>query len=168
MAEEKRQAESAQNQEGQAGNGQQFAVQRIYVKDLSFEAPLGVNAFSQPWKPQVNQEINTKNQKVSDTQYEVVLSLTITVKLEDKVAFLVEIQQAGLFAVKGLDDQQLAQVLNTMCLQILFPYARETIDSLAIKGSFPALMLPPINFDALFAQAMSKSKEQKGDDQSVN
>lgn len=169
MAEEKRQAtEGAHNNDAQAGNEQQFAVQRIYVKDLSFEAPLGVNAFSQPWKPQVNQEINTKNQKIGENQFEVTLSLTITVKLEDKVAFLVEIQQAGLFAIKGLDDKQLTQLLNTMCLQILFPYARETIDSLATKGSFPALMLPPINFDALFAQAVSQSKEKTGDDKTVN
>ncbi|MEX1033355.1 MAG: protein-export chaperone SecB [Cellvibrionaceae bacterium] len=162
------QAGNSQSDNSQTGNGQQFAVQRIYVKDLSFEAPLGVNAFSQPWKPQVNQEINTKNQKIGDNLYEVTLSLTITVKLEEKVAFLVEIQQAGLFSIKGLDDKQLTQVLNTMCLQILFPYARETIDGLAIKGSFPALMLPPINFDALFAQALSQSKEKAEKNQSVN
>lgn len=174
MADDKRQAtEGVQTNDAQADNGQQFAVQRVYVKDLSFEAPMGVNAFSQPWKPQVNQEINTKNQKIAENQFEVVLSLTITVKLEDKVAFLVEIQQAGLFAIKGLDDKQLTQLLNTMCLQILFPYARETIDGLAVKGSFPALMLPPINFDALFAQAVAKSNEKSNekpgeDNQTVN
>jgi len=180
MAEDNRQstepsegASQGASQEAQA-NGQQFAVQRIYVKDLSFEAPLGVNAFSQSWKPQVNQEINSKNQKVADNQYEVVLSLTITVKLEEQVAFLVEVQQAGLFAIAGLDNRQLTQVLNTMCLQILFPYARETVDSLVVKGSFPALMLPPINFDALFAQALARSQQQgdaeqpAGGDQSVN
>lgn len=175
MAEDQRQANEQPQESAQAGNGQQFAVQRVYVKDLSFEAPMGVNAFSQSWKPQVNQELNSKNQKVADDQYEVVLALTITVKLDDKVAFLVEIQQAGLFTIKGLEDRQLAQVLNTMCLQILFPYARETVDSLVTRGSFPALMLPPINFDALFAQAVQRSQEQQqkgeqqsGDDQIVN
>lgn len=172
MADEDRRAsDSAQNaQDGtQNGDGQQFAVQRIYVKDVSFEAPMGVNAFSQPWKPQVNQEINTKNHKIGDNQFEVILSLTVTVKLEEQVAFLVEIHQAGLFSIKGLEDKQLTQVLNTMCLQVLFPYARETIDSLATKGSFPALMLPPINFDALFAQAVAKSKENSGEqNRSVN
>lgn len=167
MADEQRKTtENVQGSNAQSGGEQQqqFAIQRVYVKDVSFEAPMGVNAFSQPWKPQVNQEINSKNQKVGDNQYEVVLSLTITVKLDDQVAFLVEIQQAGLFAIRGLEDQQLTQVLNTMCLQILFPYARETIDSLASKGSFPALMLPPINFDALFAQAVAQSKEKDGED----
>lgn len=141
---------------------QQFVVQRIYVKDLSFEAPLGVEAFGLPWKPQVNQEINSKNRKVGDNQYEVSLSLTITVKLEEKIAFLVEVEQAGVFGIAGFDDAQLTQILNTLCLQILFPYARETIDSLAVKGSFPALMLPPINFDALFAQALAQRQAQEG------
>lgn len=171
MADEQTQAGGqAQGDQAQGGNGQQFAVQRIYVKDVSFEAPMGVDAFGQPWKPKVNQEINSKNKKVADDQYEVVLSLTITVKLEEQVAFLVEIQQAGVFAIKGLDDRQLTQVLNTMCLQILFPYARETVDSLVIKGSFPPLMLPPVNFDALFAQAVAQQKEKAGggDDQPVN
>ncbi|MGQ9424973.1 protein-export chaperone SecB [Gilvimarinus sp. F26214L] len=174
MADENQQSTDATENNAQAGNGQQFAVQRIYVKDVSFEAPLGVNAFGQAWKPQVNQEINSKNQRVAENQYEVVLSLTITVKLDDKVAFLVEIQHAGLFGIAGLEDRQLTQVLNTMCLQILFPYARETVDSLVTKGSFPALMLPPINFDALFAQAVARSQENaesgegEGSDQSVN
>jgi preprotein translocase subunit SecB len=181
MADDKRQASETAQEQGQTGNGQQFSVQRIYVKDLSFEAPLGANAFGQPWKPQVNQELNSKNQKVGDNQYEVVLSLTVTVRLEDKVAFLIEIQQGGLFTIRGLEDRQLAQVLNTMCLQILFPYARETVDSLASKGSFPALMLPPINFDALFAQAVAQSQAKaeaenpgqaenkaQDDDQTVN
>lgn len=147
------------------GEGQQFAVQRIYVKDLSYEAPLGIKAFNQAWKPHVNQEINTKNQKLDDNHFEAVLSLTITVKLDDAVAFLVEVQQAGLFFIKGLDNNQLAHVLNTTCLQILFPYAREAIDNVIIKGSFPALMLPPINFDALFAQAVAQAqaKAQHGE-----
>jgi len=141
---------------------QQFVIQRIYVKDMSFEAPLGVEAFGLTWKPQVNQEINSKNRKVGDNQYEVSLALTITVKLDDKVAFLVEVEQAGVFAIAGFTDAQLTQVLNTLCLQILFPYARETIDSLAVKGSFPALMLPPINFDALFAQALAQRQAEEG------
>jgi len=152
MAEDNQQTE-------QASNEQQFSLQRIYIKDLSYESPLGVAAFNQNWKPQVNQEINTKNTKIGEGAYEVVLSLTITVKLDDKVAFLIELQQAGIFAIKGLDANQITHVLNTMCLQILFPYARETIDSVIIKGSFPALMLPPINFDALYAQAVAQQQE---------
>ena len=140
--------------------GQQFAMQRIYLKDLSFEAPMGAEAFRKQWKPQVNQELNTKTNKIEDNLYEVTLTLTITVKLEEETAFLVEVHQAGLFGIQGIEGQQLAQVLNTVCPNILFPYAREAIDNVITKGSFPALMLPPINFDALFAQAVAQAKQQ--------
>lgn len=153
-------AEEQQAGAAEAG-GQQFALQRIYIKDLSFEAPMGPKAFRQQWKPQVSQELNTKTSKIEDDFYEVVLTLTITVKLEEETAFLVEVQQAGLFAVKGIEGQQLAQVLNTACPNILFPYAREAIDNAVTKGSFPALMLPPVNFDALFAQALAQAKEKQ-------
>ncbi|GAA5443951.1 protein-export protein SecB [Microbulbifer sp. NBRC 101763] len=138
----------------------QFAMQRIYLKDLSFETPMGVEVFKKQWKPQVNQELNTKTAKVDEDLYEVALTLTITVKLEEDTAFLVEVKQAGLFGIKGLEGQQLAQALNTACPQILFPYAREVIDNAVVKGSFPALMLPPVNFDALFAQALDQAQKQ--------
>lgn len=149
-------------------NEQQFAIQRIYVKDLSFEAPLGASVFGKQWKPHINQELSSKNQKVSDDHYEVDLALTVTAKLEDKTAFLVEIHQAGLFMLKGFDNQQLTHVMNTICLQILFPYARESIDSVLAKGSFPPLMLPPVNFDALFAQAVASAKEKNKEEPTIN
>ena len=139
--------------------GQQFAMQRIYLKDLSFEAPMGAEAFRKQWKPQVNQELNTKTNKIDEGLFEVTLTLTITVKLEEETAFLVEVHQAGLFGIQGIEGQQLAQVLNTVCPNILFPYAREAIDNVITKGSFPALMLPPINFDALFAQAVAQAQQ---------
>lgn len=148
---------------------QQFAVQRIYLKDLSFEAPMGAGAFRKQWKPAVNQELNTKTNKVEDGLYEVILTLTITVKIEEETAFLVEVHQGGLFAVNGIEGQGLAQVLNTVCPNILFPYAREAIDNVVTKGSFPALMLPPINFDALFAQALAQAKQKaEGGSETVN
>ena len=154
----------AEEQNGAAASAEapnvQFAMQRIYLKDLSFETPMGAEVFKKEWKPQVNQELNTQTAKIDEDLYEVALTLTITVKLEDEAAFLVEVKQAGLFAVKGLEGQQLAQVLNTACPQILFPYAREVVDSSVTKGSFPALMLPPINFDALFAAALSQAQKQ--------
>ena len=156
MAEEQSTEATASTEQAQ----QQFAMQRIYLKDLSFEAPMGIEAFRKTWKPQVNQELNTKASKAGDDLYEVVLTLTITVKLEEETAFLVEVHQAGLFAIKGIEGQQLAQVLNSACPNILFPYAREAIDNTLTKGSFPALMLPPINFDALFAQAVAQAKQK--------
>jgi preprotein translocase subunit SecB len=142
-------------------NQQQFALQKVYIKDLSFEAPMGATAFNQMGKPQINQEFNNKSQKVGDDLYEVVLSFTLTVKVDDKVVYLTEIQQAGIFAIKGLDNNQLTQILNTLCLHSLFPYARETIDTLVTKGGFPPLMLPHINFDVLFAQAVAQAKQKE-------
>jgi len=163
MAEENN-TEAAAGAEQEAPQ-QQFNVQRIYLKDLSYEAPLGVEAFKQQWQPKVNQELNTKTNKIDDSNYEVVLTLTVTVKVGEDTAFLVEVQQAGLFLVAGLENQALAQVLNTTCPNILFPYAREAIDNVVTKGSFPALMLPPINFDALFVQAVNQARQQAEADQ---
>lgn len=143
----------------------QFAMQRMYLKDLSFETPQGVEAFKKQWKPAVNQEMTTKTHKVEDGLYEVTLQLTITVKDEDEALYLVEVQQAGLFSIQGLEGPNLAQVLNTACPNMLFPYAREVVDNVVTKGSFPALMLPPINFDALFMQAMAQAKAKAGQQQ---
>ena len=139
----------------------QFTVQRVYLKDLSFESPLGAKAFLTQIQPNVDQELGTETQKVDDKLYEMVLKLTMTAKHEDEVVFLIEVQQAGLFFIDGIDGQSLTRVLNTTCPQILFPYAREVIDSALTKGSFPPLMLPPINFEALFEQAMADQQGQQ-------
>lgn len=135
----------------------QFAVQRIYVKDMSFETPMAINARSQA-KPAVSQDLHTKVDKIADNHFEVVLNLTVTVKQEDNVAFLCEVHQAGLFLLSGLDDANMQHMLSSACPSILFPYAREAIDNMAIRGGFPPLMLPPINFDAVYAKAMSEAQ----------
>ena len=141
-------------------NGPAFAVQRIYLKDLSFETPMGATACQKQWQPKVNQDLNTKSAKIADDLYEVSLRLTITVTIEDETVYLVEVDQAGLFAIRGLEPTQITQVINTTCPSLLFPYAREAIDNILTKGSFPALMLPPINFDALFASAVKQAEQQ--------
>lgn len=138
---------------------QQFAVQRLYVKDVSFEAPQGAEVFTKQWQPEVQVDLNTKNSKVADDQYEVVLTVTITAKLEGEVAFLIEAQQAGLFLIQGLEDAQLRQAMGIMAPNLLFPYVREVIDSMAIKGGFPAIGLQPVNFEALFMQAQQKAQQ---------
>jgi preprotein translocase subunit SecB len=147
-------------------DGPAFAVQRIYLKDLSFETPMGAGAFQKQWQPKVNQDLNTKSGKVADDLYEVSLRLTVTVTIEEETVYLVEVDQAGLFAIRGLEPNQLTQVINTTCPSLLFPYAREAIDNILTKGSFPALMLPPINFDALFASAVKQAEEQQAQQQS--
>lgn len=162
---------NAQAAQGEGNNGVQFMLQRIYLKDLSFESPLGVEAFNQSWQPKINQDLNTNVNKLENDHYEVVLKLTVSAKMDDKTVFLVEVQQAGLFIIKNVEGQQLTQVFNTMCPQILFPYAREVIDSCVVKGSFPALALPPVNFDALFVRAMQQSQAaqaQKNAEQPVS
>ncbi len=133
----------AENQQAAGNDNQnqpQFALQRIYVKDLSFESPNSPLVFQEQWKPpQVNLDLNTSHNKISDNQYEVVLSLTVTAKVGEKVAYIVEIQQGGVFMISGIEGPQLGQMLGAYCPTILFPpYAREAIDGIVNKGSFPA------------------------------
>lgn len=138
----------------------QFGLKRIYVRDLSFESPNGVMGANNG-KPTVNQDLNTQVDKIDDHHFEVILKLTVTVKFEEETtAFLAEVHQAGIFMITGLEGQQLQHAVTSSCPQILFPYAREAIDSLAVKGGFPPLALPPINFDALYAQAVSEAQER--------
>ena len=149
-----------------ANEGQpQFALQRIYTKDISFESPNAPQIFQQQWQPQVNLDLNTSNERLNEHQFEVVLSLTVTAKMDEKTAFLVEVQQAGVFYISGFEGDQLGHMLGAYCPNILFPYAREVIDSLVNRGSFPALMLAPVNFDAVYAQALQSQQEeaQQGD-----
>ena len=108
--------------------------------------------FEKQWNPKLGLEVDVLNEKLNDTLYEVILKLGVTVKTDDEVAFLVEIQQAGVFVLQGFDEQTIEHILGSMCPNILFPYARETIDSLAVKATFPAPMLAPINFDAFMEQ----------------
>ncbi|MDG1694126.1 MAG: protein-export chaperone SecB [Porticoccaceae bacterium] len=139
----------------------QFSIQRVYLKDLSFETPQGPAAFQKKWQPKVNQDLNTKTAEVEEGIFEVALRVTITMADGEDTIYVVEAEQAGLFNIKGFPEEQLPQILNTTCPGILFPYLRETLDNVVTKGSFPALLLPPINFDALFASALQQATEEK-------
>ncbi|MCD8523455.1 MAG: protein-export chaperone SecB [Saccharospirillaceae bacterium] len=138
----------------------QFALQRIYVKDASFEAPNSPQVFTKEWKPEIKLDLNSGARKLDDNHYEVSVKVTITATNDGETAFLVELIQAGLFAMVNIPEQQLKPMLGAMCPNILFPYLRESIDSLVVKGGFPALMLAPINFDALFQQRMQQEAQQ--------
>lgn len=145
------QANGAANEQ----QGSQFAIQRIYTKDMSFEAPNAPAIFKKEWKPEVKLDLDTRSNKLEDGIYEVVLSLTVTTKVGEETAFLCEVQQAGIFSApdgEGVPEGQLAHMLGSFCPNILFPYARETISSLVNRATFPQLNLAPVNFDALFAQ----------------
>jgi len=153
-SEEKKQAAT------DAKSAQQFMLQKIYVKDSSFESPNSPAVFQQNYAPKVKFNISSKNSPLQDDLHEVVLQLTIEVKQDDKVVFVVEVHQAGIFLCKGFEDEAFSQVLSSVCPGILFPYAREVVDGLAVKGGFPALMLAPVNFDALYQQAKKKEQEK--------
>lgn len=139
----------------------QLSIQRIYMKDISFETPNSPEVFTGEWKPNMDLNLGTDTKKIADEVYEVVLKVTVTVKTEDKTAFLAEVHQAGIFAIKGIEENQLAPIFGIACPNILFPYAREAISDLVNKGSFPQLVLSPINFEALFAQQMQQQQAAK-------
>ncbi len=150
-------AENQQSQEQQP----QFALQRIYIKDLSFESPKAPKVFKSQWQPEVKLDLNTTNTALEEEGlYEVVLSLTVTVTNGEETAFMVEVEQAGIFLIRNLDAAQLHHTLGAFCPNVLFPYARETVDNMVNRGSFPALMLAPVNFDALYAQAMQQAQQE--------
>ena len=139
---------------------QQLSIQKIYIKDASFESPSGASIFSKPWKPKIDVEINTNGSRLTDNQFEVILTATVTAKLEEDTAFLVEIQQAGVFEIMGFDESGLAAMLGSYCPNILFPYVRESISDLIVRGGFPQFSLTPVNFEALYAQKMQQLKQE--------
>lgn len=133
-----------------------FDIQRLYSKDLSFESPNSPQVFLGEWKPEVTLNLETKSNRIQDDLYEVILSITATVNSNQKTAFLIEVHQAGMFVLSGFDKDQLHQMLGSFCPNILFPYARETVSDIVVRGGFPQLILAPVNFDALYAQHMDK------------
>lgn len=137
----------------------QFIIERIYVKDISFESPNSPHIFMTEWKPDTNLQLTTQSTDLGEDHYEVSLQLTVTVKVEDgKTAFLVEVNQAGTFLIKGYPPEQLNHLLASYCPSNLFPYAREVVANLVSKGSFPEMHLSPINFDALYAQRLQEEQ----------
>lgn len=136
---------------------QQFAIQKIYLKDVSFESPKSPLIFTQgEMQPSINVQLNTSHTVIAEDIYEVVLDVTVTAKFEDSTAFLVEVKQAGIFKVSGFPQESLAGMLGAYCPESLFPFAREAISELISKGGFPQLLLAPVNFNALFNDQMQQ------------
>lgn len=145
---------------------QQFAIQKIYLKDVSFESPNSPQVFTDgDWQPQINVQINSSSQTVAEGVYEVVVDITVTAKKDEKTAFLVEVKQAGIFAISGFSEENLGGMIGAFCPEALFPYAREAVSELVAKGGFPQLLLAPVNFNALYTQQLQqKAAEQSGGD----
>jgi preprotein translocase subunit SecB len=139
---------------------QQFQLQKIYLKDISFETPNSPEVFTENWEPDVNVELQTGAKSLADNVHEVVLTVTVTAKVGDKTAYLIEVHQAGIFTLSGFEESDRAQMLGSYCPNILFPYAREAISDLIGKGGFPQLLLAPVNFDALYAQHVQQLQEK--------
>lgn len=138
----------------------QFTIQKIYVKDVSFEVPNAPQVFNEPGQPQLELNLNQKVGRVSDGLFEVVLHVTLTCKLADKTVYLAEVQQAGLFSLANFDERTLDMMLGTYCPNVLFPYVRQTLGELVSNGGFPPFYLQPINFEALYAEGLRRRAEQ--------
>jgi preprotein translocase subunit SecB len=131
---------------------EQFSIRYIYVKGSSFETTSNFALYNSGTRPSVETEMSTKASSVGDDMYEVVLTITATVKIEDKTAFIIEANQAGMFGLKGFDNERMPYMLYGFCPNILFPYIRELISDMVTRGGFQPLILAPVNFDALYAR----------------
>lgn len=157
------QANDQTNSQNANPNPNEFTIQRIYTKDLSFESPNTPQLFREQWQPNVDVELHVNTANLGEDHYEVKLSITATVKIQDKTAFLVEVHQAGIFKITGFVGPQLHRMLGSHCPNILFPYAREVISDLIVRGGFPPLYLTPINFDVLYEQQLQKQQAEATD-----
>jgi preprotein translocase subunit SecB len=148
MAEESNQAE------------RQFALQKIYIKDVSFETPHSPEVFTLQWEPKMEFNLASNAQQLQEGLFEVSLTVTLTAKINDKTAYLVEVCQAGIFSAAGFSDQEFGHLLGSYCPNVLFPFAREAVSDLVIKGGFPPMLLAPVNFDALYMQHLQQTQQQ--------
>ena len=138
-----------------------ISIQKIYLKDFSFESPQTPQVFTQgKWEPKTNLNLRSTHSAGQDGHHEVVLTITVETKQDDKTVFLIELQQGGLFHITGYSDEEFSAVVGSFCPNVLFPYARESIANIVAKGGFPELLLQPINFDALYAQSRAEAQKQ--------
>ena len=143
-------------------NQKQFSIQKLYVKDVSFESPGAPKSFTfDSWEPKVELNLGNEQNQVEGDLFEVVLRITATVSHNDNTAFLVEVQQGGLFVIAGFDDDERKYLLGSQCMSTLFPYARELVSDMSVRGGFPPLLLSPVNFDALYHQHLQRQQDRQ-------
>ena len=148
--------------------GPAFTVEKIYVKDVSFEVPGAPAIYSENVQPELQLNLNQRVQRLGDTAFEVVLAVTLTCKAGEKTAYVAEVQQAGVFGLVGLEPQAIDGLLGTQCPNILFPYVRQLLSDLIQAGGFPPFFLQPINFDGLYAETLRQRAEQAGQGELAN
>ena len=142
-------------------------IDRVYLRDLSFESPQAPDVFASEWQPQFQIELNTRASSLDDGRFEVVLTLTLEAKSAESTLLVVELQQAGIFLIAETDEERRREALGVACPEVLFPYARETVDTLLVKGTFPPFMLAPVSFEALYAEA-KKRRDAAQDENPAN
>lgn len=140
-----------------------FTIEKIYIKDVSFESPNAPAVFNESTQPELQLNLNQRVQRLNENAYEVVLAVTLTCTAAGKNAYVVEVQQAGVFGMIGLEPQAIDMLLGTQCPHILFPYVRQLASDLIQAGGFPPFFLQPINFEALYADTVRQRAEQGGD-----
>ncbi|MGR9091877.1 MAG: protein-export chaperone SecB [Gammaproteobacteria bacterium] len=154
------QANPAANAQAQGPTGQ-LAIQKIYVKDLSFEAPNTPGVFTEQLNPSVDIHFSNETSDLGENQHEVVLQVTVTVKQDERSIYLVEAKQAGIFTISGFPAEHLPAILATACPNILFPYVREVVSDIVVKGGFPQILLAPVNFEMLYAQELQRRQGEQ-------
>ena len=160
MADE-RSAAGAGAATGAAEQASRFEIQKIYVKNLSFETPNSPQAFREQWQPSVHLDLSNAVQDLGGDLYEVTLTITTTVSAGEKTIYLVEVQQSGIFLMAGFSREERGRAAGTVCPNILFPFARELVSDLATRAGFPQLLLAPMNFDALYSQAQQEAAAEQ-------
>jgi len=138
-----------------------FLIQKIFISDASFETPSAPEVFKTEWKPDINVELDSGYKKLKDDQHVIDLTVTVTAKNQNKIAFVAEVKQSGIFTIKGADKAQLDHIIGAYCPDTLFPYARESISGMMSRGGFPPVTLNPINFDAVYAQKVEAEAAAK-------
>ncbi len=149
------------NAAAQQDNQPRFIIQKIYTKDVSFETPNSPAVFREEWKPQLDLQLGNEYTRIDDDNHEIVLVVTVTAKVNDKVAFICEVKQAGVFSLTGYSDEEMGPLIGSYCPNTVFPFAREVVSDLVIKGGFPQLVLAPVNFDAVYKRKLDSMEQAR-------
>lgn len=136
-----------------------FQIQKIYTKDISFESPSSPAIFTQEFQPELDVDLKVDTKAVSEGVYQAAVRVTVTTKVNDAVAFLCEVEQAGIFTIAGFNEDELVYLLGSQCPAALYPYVREVVSDLVVRGGFPQLLLEPVNFDSMFAEHAQRKAE---------
>ena len=155
---------SEENLNGAAPAAATFSLEKIYVKDVSFEAPNAPQVFNEQGQPELQMNLNQRVQRISDNVFEVVLGITLTCNVAGKTAYLAEVQQAGVFQISGFEDAGTDAMLGTQCPNVLYPYAAATVSHLIQAGGFPSFFMQPINFEALYGETLRQRAAQANGD----